>query len=148
MVMPWTPSEVSASRTSSSLNGLMMAVTSFMALPPGKEGPGPFFGPGELFCLGYRRAAQKLSTIFARWISTRLPRGKGSETYLSGGQGADQLRQDAADFRGGHARLDPRLVKQCQQDAVVDRQVADPAGLVERGPGIALVVVRQAESVQ
>src|SRR5687767_346961 len=121
MVMPWTPSEVSASRTSSSLNGLMMAVTSFMALPPGKEGPGPFFGPGDLFCLGYRRAAQKLSAIFAQWISTGQRRRKGSGAYLSGGQGPDQLRQDAADFGGGHARLDPRLVKQRQQDAVIDR---------------------------
>src|SRR5450432_168358 len=32
--MPWTPMPASASRTSSSLNGLMMAVTSFMDCPP------------------------------------------------------------------------------------------------------------------
>src|SRR5204862_826736 len=32
-VMPWTPIAESASRTSSSLNGLMMAVTSFMGSP-------------------------------------------------------------------------------------------------------------------
>ena len=34
------------------------------------------------------------------------------------------------------------------QGAVVDRQIADHAALVERGPGIVLVVVRQAEGVQ
>ena len=31
-VMPWTPMPSSASRTSSSLNGLMIAMTNFMAL--------------------------------------------------------------------------------------------------------------------
>src|SRR5690606_628846 len=39
-VMPVTPTSASASRTSSSLNGLMIAMTIFIASPPGQVGTG------------------------------------------------------------------------------------------------------------
>ena len=58
------------------------------------------------------------------------------------------LGSNGANLTGGHARLDARVVEQGQQRAVVDGEIADHAVLIERGPRIALVVVRQAEGVQ
>src|SRR5580704_11253919 len=53
--MPWTPIASSASRTSSSLKGLMMAITSFMDAPPSQ-----LLWPADL-CIRHGQAARGLS---------------------------------------------------------------------------------------
>src|SRR3974377_905731 len=81
--MPWTPIRLRASRTSSSLNGLMTAMTIFMIFLPGgivarltEPGPGgsdchargatkiPVASDGP-YGAAYRPAAQKLSGFLA-----------------------------------------------------------------------------------
>ena len=47
-----------------------------------------------------------------------------------------------------HPGADSRVVEQCEQRTVVGREVADHPILVERGPGIVLIVVGQPEGVQ
>ena len=45
-------------------------------------------------------------------------------------------------------RPNARVIEQRQQSVVVDREVADHAALVERGPRVVLVVIGQTEGVQ
>src|SRR5450759_689050 len=176
---------VRASRTSSSLNGLMTAMTSFMVFLPDRvfgwrliysENRSPSFTKlGSAFS-GSRAGTTKALPAVAGGahspsVSTagpkikrhywRVPRHSSHEAefydsyavlFALGRCGEaeilDQAREPGARLPGGHAGLDARVIQQGEQRAIVNRQVADHAFLVERGPWIALVVVRQAERVQ
>src|SRR5450759_3320807 len=176
---------VRASRTSSSLNGLMTAMTSFMVFLPDRvfgwrliysenRSP-PFTKLGAAFS-GSRAGTTKALPAVAGGahspsVSTagpkikrhywRVPRHSSHEAefydsyavlFALGRCGEaeilDQAREPGARLPGGHAGLDARVIQQGEQRAIVNRQVADHAFLVERGPWIALVVARQAEGVQ
>src|SRR5579863_4899264 len=65
MVMPWTPTDTRASRTSSSLNGLMMAVISFMGART----------PGEWECPHYRQDRPDLSHLLCAASVIRAANG-------------------------------------------------------------------------
>src|ERR1700690_2298412 len=176
---------VRASRTSSSLNGLMTAMTSFMVFLPGrvfgwrliyseirslpltklgsafagsraggdKSPPAATGGahspsvstPGSKIKRHYCRVPRRSSCKRAFYDSFSVLfalRRYGEAEIL------DQAREPRTRLPGGQAGLDMRVVQQGEQCAIVNRQVADHAFLVERGPWIALVVARQAEGVQ
>src|SRR5450830_674889 len=176
---------VRASRTSSSLNGLMTAMTSFMVFLPDRvfgwrliysenRSP-PFTKLGSAFS-GSRAGTTKALPAVAGGahspsVSTagpkikrhywRVPRHSSHEAEIydsfavlfalgrcGEAEVQDQAREPGARLPGGQAGLDARVIQQGEQRAVIDRQVADHAFLVERGPGIALVVARQAKGVQ
>src|SRR5450759_1186884 len=176
---------VRASRTSSSLNGLMTAMTSFMVFLPDRvfgwrliysENRSPSFTKlGSAFS-GSRAGTTKALPAVAGGahspsVSTagpkikrhywRVPRHSSHEAAFydcfavlfalgrcDEAEVQDQAREPGARLPGGQAGLDARVIQQGEQRAIVIRQVADHAFLVERGPWIALVVARQAEGVQ
>src|SRR4051812_35171850 len=71
MVMPVTPIRVRASRTSSSLNGLMIAVISFMECPGIVARPSSATAPGEIIAL-----RPGIKQIHARRIANSVGRSR------------------------------------------------------------------------
>src|SRR5262245_35350988 len=97
--MPWTPMAVSASRTSSSLKGLMMAITSFMGAPSCQASAG-------IGLEGQRTAAPGRCGVI-----TSLPRYRQSDRDLSTdialGAGNCRTARHAAMRRSGLDGLGP-----------------------------------------
>src|SRR6185369_10266151 len=163
--MPWTPTRVSASRTSSSLNGLMIATTIFMNCPAklnGLTGVSAVTNESRPASAGtdrlHRLTRGGLKFKRGRCSTHRQPpqfqAKQVSEPDLSiaicAGEAlvGDDAGQNAAYLPGRHPRFDPRIIEQGEQGAVVDREIADHPVLVEGGPRVALVMVGKPECVQ
>src|SRR5262249_4624571 len=100
---------------------------------------------GLKFKRGYCSTHRQSPQIQAKWVSNTdlsSPVG-GTKAVLR-----DDTGQNGANLTRGHPRLDPQIVKQGQQRAVINREIADHAVLVEGGPRVALVVIGKPECVQ
>jgi hypothetical protein len=80
-VIPCTPIDESASRTSSSLNGLMMAVTSFMFSP---EQPGAAWRARRFSLLSERLADREHDRAVAGVLELRAPLARLTEAVELG----------------------------------------------------------------
>src|SRR5262245_27550538 len=137
--MPCTPTATSASRTSSSLKGLMMAMTNFMDLPPTGPLPDryssqlrwvPRSALGAAGCARYRHCDQKLSGRIA------LSTGDRRKLWAYQDSNTDRSGDEEADDTDGRPGTDERTARltSCLAPCALRRPPCAPAAIPPARP--------------